>query len=89
MAVLALFGGAFLPTGLVGVVSDSGKVAEALVGLRDRALVDQADDRFGLPARRRAIASCSSATSTWQRRCGTSSAGSAAGTPVVRYHCPP
>lgn len=50
LAVLALFGGAFLPTGLVSVISNSGQVAEALAGLRDRALVDQADDRFGLPA---------------------------------------
>jgi hypothetical protein len=49
LTALALLGGAFLPVDLIDIISNTGQVIESLADLRDRDLVEQRDDRFGLP----------------------------------------
>jgi hypothetical protein len=49
LAVLALAAGALLPSDLVGSITDLANVWEVLDSLRRRGLVEQQDDRFGLP----------------------------------------
>jgi hypothetical protein len=49
LAVLALAAGALLPTDLVGAIADLANVWGVLDSLRRRGLVEQEEDRFGLP----------------------------------------
>ena len=49
LATLALFGGALVPADLISVVANVGEIVAALNDLRDRALIDHRDNRFGLP----------------------------------------
>jgi hypothetical protein len=49
LAVLALAAGALLPSDLVGFITDLTNVWGALDSLHRRGLVEQEDDRFGLP----------------------------------------
>ncbi len=49
LALLAFAGGALLPTDLVGAITDVAETGAILASLRRRGLVEQDDDRFGLP----------------------------------------
>ena len=49
LAVLALAGGALLPTELIGAFGDVATIGASLGLLRRRGLVEQEQDRFGLP----------------------------------------
>jgi hypothetical protein len=49
LAVLALAGGALLPRELIGAIGDIATLGESLGLLRRRGLVEQHEDRFGLP----------------------------------------
>jgi tetratricopeptide (TPR) repeat protein len=49
LAVLALAGGALLPRELIAAVGDVVTISESLGLLRRRGLIDQQQDRFGLP----------------------------------------
>jgi hypothetical protein len=49
LAALALVAGVVLPAGIVGTLADLSGAGEALRSLRRRGLVEQDDDRFGLP----------------------------------------
>jgi hypothetical protein len=49
LATLAMLSGAFLPADLISVISGVHDVVSGLRDLRNRALVDRDDDRFGLP----------------------------------------
>jgi hypothetical protein len=50
VSILAVFAGVLLPADLVDIVGDSGKCREALIKLRERRVIESADDRFGFPA---------------------------------------
>jgi hypothetical protein len=49
LAVLALAGGALLPGELIGAIGDVATIAASLGLLRQRGLIEQEQDRFGLP----------------------------------------
>jgi hypothetical protein len=49
LAVLALAGGALLPRDLIGAIGDIATLSDSLGLLRRRGLVEQHQDRFGLP----------------------------------------
>jgi hypothetical protein len=49
LAVLALAGGALLPRELIGAIGDVATIGASLGLLRQRGLVEQEQDRFGLP----------------------------------------
>ncbi|HEX8132885.1 MAG TPA: HYR domain-containing protein, partial [Actinomycetes bacterium] len=49
LAVLALAGGALLPRDLIGAIADIATLSDSLGLLRRRGLIEQYQDRFGLP----------------------------------------